>query len=367
VEVPPEALHPRRDPADNLLMDDAVNLDLALGGGGVRGIALVGALSVLEEAGYRFQRVAGTSAGALVGALVAAGMPTASLHRAMGELDYRRFLDHGGQRLGRVPVLGPGLSLLVGHGLHPGSYLGEWLGGQLERLGVRTFGDLRINDDAATGLAPSRRYRLVVTALDVSRRRLVRLPWDYPDYGLDPDDQLVIDAVRASAALPLLFAPSRLHHGSGATSVLLDGGVVADFPIGLFDRRDGRPSRWPTLGVRLCGPQPDRKHRLRGPLGLGWALLAAVKEVYEERSWSQLPGPERIISIDTSAIGRADFGLDRAAQQALYLAGRRDTAAFLGQRNMGKILPGGDVRPLVAEAPASVPIGGVPALVAQAS
>ena len=46
--------------------------DLVLEGGGVKGIALVGAISVLEERGYEFRRVAGTSAGAIVGSLVAA-------------------------------------------------------------------------------------------------------------------------------------------------------------------------------------------------------------------------------------------------------------------------------------------------------
>ena len=40
--------------------------DLVLEGGGVKGIGLVGAISVLEEHGYVFHRVAGTSAGAIV-------------------------------------------------------------------------------------------------------------------------------------------------------------------------------------------------------------------------------------------------------------------------------------------------------------
>ena len=67
--------------------------DLVLEGGGVKGIGLVGALSVLEEAGYRFERVAGTSAGSIVGALVAAGMTSAEMYDVMTTLDYRRFRD----------------------------------------------------------------------------------------------------------------------------------------------------------------------------------------------------------------------------------------------------------------------------------
>ena len=72
-------------------MTEHEKCDLVLEGGGVKGIALVGALSVLEEAGYRFERVAGTSAGAIVGSLVAAGIPAADLVDILKGLDYRRY------------------------------------------------------------------------------------------------------------------------------------------------------------------------------------------------------------------------------------------------------------------------------------
>jgi hypothetical protein len=97
-------------------------------------------------------------------------------------------------------------------------------------------------------------------------------------------------------------------------------------------------------------------------------MLAAVKEIYEERSWAQLPGPERIISVDTAtAISRADFGLDRPAQRALYLAGRRDTLAFLEQRNLGKGLPVGASAVPGDATVAPVRRAVMPALVANAS
>jgi predicted acylesterase/phospholipase RssA len=57
--------------------------DLVLEGGGVKGIALVGAISVLEERGYEFRRVAGTSAGAIVWSLVAADARAAELEEIM--------------------------------------------------------------------------------------------------------------------------------------------------------------------------------------------------------------------------------------------------------------------------------------------
>lgn len=51
---------------------NATRADLVCEGGGVRGIGLVGAVDALVQAGYRFPRVAGTSAGAIVASLVAA-------------------------------------------------------------------------------------------------------------------------------------------------------------------------------------------------------------------------------------------------------------------------------------------------------
>src|SRR2546427_11861073 len=85
--------------------------DLVLEGGGVKGIALVGAISVLEERGYGFRRVAGTSAGAIVAALAAAGMRAPDLSAVMGTVDYRRFRD--GDLLDHLGAFGTDASGLI--------------------------------------------------------------------------------------------------------------------------------------------------------------------------------------------------------------------------------------------------------------
>lgn len=74
-------------------MREILKADAVFEGGGVKGIGLVGALSVAEEKGYRWQNVAGTSAGAIVAGLVAAGYSAAELQEIMAELDYRKFKD----------------------------------------------------------------------------------------------------------------------------------------------------------------------------------------------------------------------------------------------------------------------------------
>jgi NTE family protein len=52
---------------------DNLRADAVFEGGGVKGIGLVGAVTVMEERGYRWMNLAGTSAGAIVASLLAAG------------------------------------------------------------------------------------------------------------------------------------------------------------------------------------------------------------------------------------------------------------------------------------------------------
>ena len=56
--------------------------DLVFEGGGVKGIGLAGALATLEEREYGPQNIAGTSAGAITAALLAAGYSSASCARS---------------------------------------------------------------------------------------------------------------------------------------------------------------------------------------------------------------------------------------------------------------------------------------------
>ena len=70
-------------------------------GGGVRGIAHVGAACGMEQEGYRFESVAGSSAGAVVAALIASGYECRELKREMETLNYRKFR---GREIGRAHV-----------------------------------------------------------------------------------------------------------------------------------------------------------------------------------------------------------------------------------------------------------------------
>lgn len=306
------------------MADGMKDCDLVLEGGGVKGIGLVGSVAVLAEHGYRFRRVAGTSAGAVVGSLVAAGVPAERMKQLLEEVDYRRFQDPG--LLDRVPLMGRPLSILLENGIYEGRYLKQWLTTQLSEMGVETFGDLRIDDPEAS-LPPDHRYRLVVMAADISAGRLVRLPWDYRRlYGLDPDRQLVVDAVRVSASIPFFFEPVKLGR-----SLLVDGGVLSNFPIDTFDRTDARPPRWPTFGVKLSArPEANLRPRpVAGPLGLISALVSTMANAHDQMHLDDPCVVDRTMFVDTDNVHPVDFGLDRETQRMLYANGRRAATKFL--------------------------------------
>lgn len=299
--------------------------DLVLEGGGVKGIGLVGAVEVLAEAGYGFPRIAGSSAGAVVGALVAGlqagGEPVLRLGELMAGLDYRKFRDRS--LLGQVPVVGRLLSLLAEDALYQGSYLEGFLRSTLRDLGVQTFGDLRTQDP---GSSPEQRWSLVVTASDLTRKRLVRVPWDLPSYGMDPDEMSVAKAVRASAAIPLFFRPVQV---GGATWV--DGGLLSDFPVGLFDRSDSLAPRWPTFGVRLTTRPgtPPVDHPVRGPLAIAVAALDVLVTDQDAAYVDEPCTVRRTVFVPTDGVSAVDFGIDAARSQALRGAGRDAAQQFL--------------------------------------
>lgn len=317
--------------------DETTAADLVLEGGGVKGIALVGAVLGLHRRGYRFPRVAGTSAGAIVGAVLAAlqhaGEDVARLEDIARTLDYRKFRDRGfpGNLLGPFGFLTDGLSVLLENGAYEGDYLSGWVAGVLDDLGVRTFGDLRTDDPGDDGRI-HHRYALVVTASDLSRRRLLQLPWDYEEYGLDPDEQPVAAAVRASASIPFFFEPATLA-GSRGTSTLVDGGLLSNYPITIFDRMDERRPRWPTLGVRLdalgIATEPERVAPVRGPLAMGVALVETSIEANQAEHVLDPCNVERSIAVDTGGVSAIDFGLGEADQAALLEAGRSAAGTFL--------------------------------------
>ncbi len=149
--------------------------DVVLEGGGVKGIGLVGAVARLDR-DFRFERAAGTSVGALVASLVAAGVSGDEMRATLLKFPFKKVPRK--DVLDRIPVVGPVASLLISRGVYETGFVRDWLADELDRRHVRTFGDLR-HEDERSSLPEDRRYKLVVTATDVTSGELLYLPWDY--------------------------------------------------------------------------------------------------------------------------------------------------------------------------------------------
>jgi len=329
------------------MTSNPLKTDLVLSGGGVKGIGLAGAVVALMEAGYGIQRVSGTSAGSIVGAILAAGadqLTPEQVEQLTMTLPYRKFLDP--TPITGIPLLGPAWGVLSETGIYKGDFAREWIRSELKNLGVRTFGDLALDDE---DLPPEQRYRLVVTVSDVTTGQLVRLPWDYHRlYGLDPDEQEVADAVRASMSIPFFFRVAKLRSTSGLTSTLIDGGLLSNFPIDSFDRCDGKPPRWPTFGVTLLPNLPEGNDKVIPALGpVNWlfggpplleelitTMIVGRDQAYLNQPWVSA----RAIRVDSTEISFLDFNLSQQQMQLLYQRGYHAAEAFLSTWNWPQYL-----------------------------
>ena len=318
--------------------------NLAMGGGGVRGVGLVGAVEVLAEAGYVFPRVVGTSAGALVAAFVASltqrGEPTSSLSGLLDRLDYSRLADP--PLLGRLPIVGQTFEIASGRTLYQGRYLRDFVTTQLADLGVHTFADLALPDsDETSHLAASQRYRLAVTVTDLTLHREAVLPWDLPEYGIEPDGYPVADAVLASSAIPFVFPPVGLT-ARAKTSALVDGGVLDDVPVIPLDSSSPQPPPVPNLVLSLGGLVPAGASRsallgghipsLGGPGKVVDEVVDLVETLLaggESRALADPCTRERTIRIDASGVSALQFDISAAQRRQLIDEGRAAATDFL--------------------------------------
>jgi NTE family protein len=324
--------------------------DLVLEGGGVKGTGLVGAITALTSAAepYTFHRVAGTSAGAIVASMLAAGYSAAEMNTVMTDLDFSQFEDNPGIFERHFEQVGQGLGLILHEGLFMGQFLHDWIKQILAAKNVHTWGDLKDNDPGSS-LPPEQRYKLIVIVSDVSRGRMLRLPWDYQTLlGVDPDSQPVADAVRSSAGIPFFFRPFHmkanpdLTHGHGEI-LCTDGGMLSNFPVSIFDRTDGKPPRWPTFGLKLSAHltvaqdifDPDAD-----AIQLAKSLLTTMQKAHDQIYVDQASVASRTIFVDTTGYNATNFHLTAADKQKLFSNGLAAGKKFLGKWDWAKWLQG---------------------------
>lgn len=190
--------------------NESRTVSLVLGSGGARGLAHIGAIRALEETGFAIESIAGSSMGAVVGAMRAAGKleDYAQWVSQLEQSDIFRLVDW----------------TLSGAGLIRGDKI-------IKRL-RDLAGDARIEDLS---------IKFTAVAVDIEQGREIWL-----------SEGSLFDAIRGSIAIPGLFTPHR-YHGR----LLVDGGILNPVPVAptLRSLTDL------TIVINVNGPIPAKGHR----------------------------------------------------------------------------------------------------------
>ena len=167
---------------ENAMIDKLYPLGLALGGGGARGFAHLGVAQALFEAGLHPDIISGTSAGSIVGAMLAAGRTPIECMEFFGSMKMTHLAKPAMSRKGFLEY--------------------THLEDELEKfIGIRTFEELHIP--------------LVVTASDMNTARPVHFR-----------SGELLPRIIASCSIPVVFVPREVDGKE-----YVDGGVFMNLPV----------------------------------------------------------------------------------------------------------------------------------------
>jgi NTE family protein len=231
--------------------------NLVLEGGGIRGMAYSGAIKVLDEKGVlsQVEKVAGTSAGSIVALLLSLGYTATEIDSTMRNLKIEQFNDGGGGLIGKYK------RAKRYYGIYKGDTFEAWLE---DRIAQKTGNPLTtfLQLDSLTKV--SKRFRqFYCTGTNLTKQQLAIF-----SAGTTPSMPLKT-AVRISCSIPLFYEPVlldstgteiRVQVKGRQYDVYVDGGMLANYPINIFDscKNGGNPlvcdsvvHNYQTLGLKL--------------------------------------------------------------------------------------------------------------------
>lgn len=313
--------------------------NLAFEGAGIRGLAYSGVVLELEKQQHLkgVKRVAGTSAGAITALLISIGYSSKEMEYIVSSTAFEKFNDRG------VPFFG-GLSRFFSRfGWYRTRKFKHWIHDVIESKtndGDMTFAELR-----------NLGYKdLYITATCLNRQKTIVLSADtYPNMKLK-------DAVCISMSIPLYFEASfvdvegnvhKKQDQNGSLDVMIDGGMLCNFPIEVFDstytNSEGKMTRIPnpkTLGIRIDSDEQillDKgSHQLSEVPVHNFSdyMLANYTLLLETTNRNKLTEEDwkRTISVSNASIGPRIKKLKDKQRQDLLRAGVIATKVYLEQK-----------------------------------
>jgi NTE family protein len=236
--------------------------NLVMEGGGVRGLAYAGVLTVLEQNGVlpQIENVGGSSAGAIAALLVSIGYTAAEIDSLMTELPIQKFNE------GRGGLVGKYKRFKNDFGIYRGGVFEKWL----QQLIKYKTGDPLLTFEQLHELhAKNNFYKdLYCTGTNLSKQQL-----EIFSYTNTPGMPIAL-AVRISSSIPLYFEPVALSNNlqkikkNDSLSFInyyVDGGMLCNYPISMFDTceegscnplmSDKIKFNTQTIGIKLERPQ----------------------------------------------------------------------------------------------------------------
>ncbi len=206
--------------------------NLALEGGGVRGLAYAGALEVLEQKNIlqHIEKVAGSSAGAIAGLMISLGYNSVEIDSILQNLKIQQFND-GKDIVGKI------IRIKKEYGLFKGKKFEKWIGKLIEyKTGDSntTFYDLHQKH-----LLDNTFKDFYCTGTNISRQQLEIFSWEtWPQMQIKT-------AVHISSCIPFYFKPVAIDSIGNEVyakkplpkyDLYVDGGMLCNFPINMFDK-----------------------------------------------------------------------------------------------------------------------------------
>ena len=314
---------------------------LVLKGGGIRGIAYTGAFKVLEEQQITpsIEKVAGTSVGAITGALFCVSYTAQQMEEIMFGLDIKTFND------GRGYFIGGQKRVRKNFGWYRGQKLERWIGEQIrEQTGDESITFMQLHQLTLK----NKKFRdLYVTATILTKQSLEIFSWEtYPDMP-------VKTAVRISVSVPLYFGAVFMDSAGkiiekpkkeGHYNVFVDGGLLANYPINIFNSNHENTStaiNEYTLGLKLDRPEqivwyenntgiaPYDIHSFTGYLGALYNLI--IEQLNKSIPYNE--EKKHTIYISTSNLSPRVRHITKEQKQLLFNNGADAAMRFLEEKN----------------------------------